>query len=238
VVVNERKSVFFPVGVTSTSLAPFYDGYTSLLWDYVRDPMVFATNAVTLTTYPTYQPLANYWAAYVDLSMYQWNDGSDVTVASFPSKYGGVGPFFKTAYYATKMPFHAYQIMTPPAASRAYYFFETNLDFKWGYSVPTYANRIALCLDNVKTGGTTNYNWHSANGTTWKLWGYPNKNYITSERVLIGTFGIANYNNTPGVFKWTNLSWPSGQMFTHYMWQPSTYSGPASWDSCPPILGM
>ena len=107
------------------------------------------------------QEIANYWAAYVDLSMYQWSDGSEVTLASFPAKFGVVGPVFKPAYYATWMPFHAPLVMTPPGW-RARYYFDDTLDFKWGYSVPTYANRIALCLDNDRTGGSPQYNWHAA----------------------------------------------------------------------------
>ena len=117
---------------------------------------------------------------------------------------------------------------------------------KWGYSVPTYANRIAMCLENDLQGNgdqtpnnpTPVFDYHNQNGTTWKLWGYPNKNYNTAERVLIGTFSTANCTRSRGTYKWTALSWPSGQFFTHYLWQPSTYAGPSTWRSCPPILGM
>jgi hypothetical protein len=133
-----------------------------------------------------------------------------------------------------------------PSTYKVRYFFNPNADYKWGYSVQTSANRIALCLDNDLQGNgdqtpltpSPQYDWHKANGTIWKLWGYPNKNYNVADRVLIGTFSIANYIKSRGMYKWSALSWPSGQFFTHYMWQPSTYSGPVTNWSCPPILCM
>jgi hypothetical protein len=233
--------VFWPAGREGNSLSNFCNA----MWDETIEPFGFTTHPVVLTTYPSLQQIATYWIKYVDLTMYVWNDGTPIDVASFPTKFGAVGPCFSPSYYNVTFPYHAYQIMTPPAW-RARYYFETCLDFKWGYSVPTYANRIAMCLDNDLQGNgdqtpnnpTPVFDYHNQNGTTWKLWGYPNKNYNTAERVLIGTFSTANCTRSRGKYKWTALSWPSGQFFTHYLWQPSTYAGPSTWRSCPPILGM
>jgi len=219
--------VFWPAGVDFTSLSTF----SNLLWTSNADPM------------PT--GIIDYWAKNVDLSMYKWSDGSDVTKETLPAKFDRLGPWFKDEYYKTGMPFLVHHVMMPESY-RARYYFETCLDFKWGYSVPTYANRIAMCLDNDLQGNgdqtpnnpTPVFDYHNQNGTTWKLWGYPNKNYNTADRVLIGTFSTANCTRSRGTYKWTALSWPSGQRFTHYLWQPSTYAGPSTWRSCPPILGM
>ena len=68
---------------------------------------------------------------------------------------------------------------------------------------------------------------------------------LLRERTLLGTFTTANFTRSPiGTFKWNQLSWPSGARFTHYLWQPSTYTVPSEhhfWighNSCPPILGI
>jgi hypothetical protein len=233
--------VFWPVGREGNSLSSFCNA----MWDETIEPFGFTTHPVVLTAYPSLQQIATYWIKYVDLTMYVWSDGTPIDVASFPTKFGAVGPFFSPSYYNVTFPFHAYQIMTP-LSWRVRYYFETCRDFKWGYSVPTYANRIAMCLDNDLQGNgdqtpndpTPVFDYHNSNGTTWKLWGYPNKNYNTAERVLIGTFSTANCIRSRGTYKWTALSWPSGQAFTHYLWQPSTYAGPSTWRSCPPILAM
>jgi hypothetical protein len=220
-------SVFWPAGVTFTSLSAF----SNLLWTSNSAPMPLG--------------IVDYWANYVDLSMYQWSDGSPVTSSTLVAKFGLQGPWFNPAYYATTMPFLVHHVMMPESY-RARYYFETKRDFKWGYSVPTYASRIALCLDNDLQGNsdqtpsdpTPIFDYHAANGTTWSLWGYPNKNYNVADRTLIGTFTTAHCTRSRGSYKWNPLSWPSGATFTHYLWQPSTYSGPDSWRSCPPILGM
>ena len=220
-------SVFWPAGVTFTSLSAF----SNLLWTSNSAPMPLG--------------IVDYWANYVDLSMYQWSDGSPVTSSTLVAKFGILGPWFNPAYYATTMPFLVNHVMMPESY-RARYYFETKRDFKWGYSVPTFASRIALCLDNDLQGNgdqtpsnpTPIFDFHAANGTTWSLWGYPNKNYNVADRTLIGTFTTAHCTRSRGSYKWNPLSWPSGATFTHYLWQPSTYSGPDSWRSCPPILGM
>ena len=233
-------AVFWPAGREGNSLSTFCNA----MWDETVAPLGFTTHPVALKTYPSLQQIATYWIKFVDLSMYVWSDGTPIDVASFPTKFGAVGPFFHPSYYKATFPYHAYQIMTP-LSWRARYFFDPNLDYKWGYSVPTSATRIALCLDNDLQGNgdqtpnapTPQYDWHRANKTTWTLWGYPNKNYNDADRVLLGTFSTSHCTRSRGMYKWSAIpSWPSGRRFTHYLWQPSTYKGPGTWWSCPPLL--
>ena len=232
--------VFWPAGREGNSLSTFCNA----MWDETVAPLGFTTHPVALKTYPSLQQIATYWIKFVDLSMYVWSDGTPIDVGSFPTKFGAVGPFFHPSYYKATFPYHAYQIMTP-LSWRARYFFDPNLDYKWGYSVPTSATRIALCLDNDLQGNgdqtpnapTPQYDWHRTNRTTWTLWGYPNKNYNDADRVLLGTFSTSNCTRSRGMYKWSAIpSWPSGRRFTHYLWQPSTYKGPGTWWSCPPLL--
>ncbi len=228
-------SPFWPAGVTFTT--PLTSPGCNLLWSYASTPIQ--------------NGIADYWKKYVDLSMYTWQNNTPITASNVLSQFGpGSGklyPKFTPAYYATGWPEGwAHNMMTPDRSTRASYFFMPSVDFRWGYSVPTYANRIALCLDaaaGVSGVGTRFFDFHYE--TTWRLWGYPNKNYNEEERTLLGTFTIANFTRSPvGTYKWNQLSWPSGARFTHYLWQPSRYDGPRenfndiSNNSCPPILGM
>jgi hypothetical protein len=229
--IGAYNSPFWPAGVIFTT--PTSTG-CNLTWDYTSTPIPLG--------------VADYWLKYIDLSMYMWNDNTPVTPSSILTKFGLYGPKFTPAYYATtEMPVFAQTVMTPARQNMGYYF-APHLDFKWGYSVPTYANRIALCLDTLDfRGRAPHFEYHAENKTTWRLWGYPNKNYDAAESTLLGTFTTANFTRFPaGTFKWNQLSWPSGARFTHYLWQPSTYNPTPpvdryydhTFNSCPPILGM
>lgn len=180
--------------------------------------------------------------------MYIWSDDTPITPSNVLAKMSTQYPKFTPAYYAyiaSGFWNDARRVMMPAISNEVYYF-QPHLDFKWGYSVPTYANRIALCLDSVpgSTLETPHFDYHAEVKTTWKLWGYPNKNYNEGEKTLLGTFTTANFTRSVGTFKWNQLSWPSGARFTHYFWQPSTYVAvieryrDISGNSCPPILGI
>lgn len=224
-------SPLWPAGVTFTTPAADSSWIPcNLLWSY--------------TSTPIQNGIADYWMKYIDLSMYTWDDNTPITQSNIPSKWDSGFPKFKPEYYAHNYlgGLSARFIMTP-SISDGRYSFDPSVDFRWGYSVPTYANRIALCLDTFYPHF---FDHHTANKTTWRLWGYPNKNYNVEESTLLGTFTTANFTRSPvGTFKWNQLSWPSGARFTHYLWQPSTYTLPRldSWSwvtntTCVPILGM
>jgi hypothetical protein len=224
-------SPLWPAGVTFTT--PPAGRACNLLWSY--------------TSTPIQNGIADYWMKYIDLSMYTWGDDTPITQSNIPSKWASSFPKFKPEYYAHTFggTWGSARLIMTPSISDGKYYFDPRNDFRWGYSVPTYANRIALCLDTYHPHF---FDHHTANKTTWTLWGYPNKNYNMEERTLLGTFTTANFTRTPvETFKWNQLSWPSGARFTHYLWQPSTYTiprdGPGgnhflAHNTCVPVLGM
>jgi hypothetical protein len=258
VTVTMPPDIFWPAGDTGNSL-PSYEnidyGNTipsicNLLWDVDKAPFSsLTTNLVTLDPLrkgeqgyrPWSQKLANYWAKYMDLTMYTWADGREVTLDSFYYNYPGM--VLKPQFNPITYPVLIESILTGHPHQKNYQF-DLSVDFKWGYSIPTKASRIALCMENqVPTGYI--YNWYAERGATWQLWGFPDKSYTAGQGTLIGTFGVTHFSSTPNIFKWTALSWPAGKVFSHYLWKPSVYnivmpaSGErgASYSSCPPILG-
>ena len=252
VTVTMPPDIFWPAGDTGNSLPSYsYGTYgdtipsiCNLLWDVEKAPLSsLTTNLVTLNATelgyrPWSQKLANYWAKYMDLTMYTWSDGQEVTLDSF-AKYPGM--VFKPQFGPITYPVLIENILTGHPHQK-YYQFDLSVDFKWGYSIPTKASRIALCMENqVPTGYI--YNWYAAQGATWQLWGFPDKSYTAGQGTLIGTFGVTHFSSTPNVFKWTALSWPAGKVFSHYLWKPSVYNivvpgdRGSNYSSCPPILG-
>jgi hypothetical protein len=244
--------IFWPAGDTGNSLPSYEYGHygntipsiCNLLWDVAKAPFSsLTTNLVTLNATelgyrPWSQKLANYWAKYMDLTMYTWPDGQEVTLDSF-AKYPGL--VLKPQFNPITYPVSIESILTGHPHQKNYQF-DLSVDFKWGYSIPTKASRIALCMENqIPTGYI--YNWYAERGATWQLWGFPDKSYTAGQGTLIGTFGVTHFSNTPNIFKWTALSWPAGKVFSHYLWKPSVYNivmaegRGANYSSCPPILG-
>jgi hypothetical protein len=229
---------FWPSNINTTSFKLYGDSSVSnLLWDETQPPLVGLGAGMSI--YP------NYWIKFVDMTMYKFSDGTQVTAENITQKFQQLAIRYQTPYYTPTYPEDAIYSLIPTGVFGRYNWV-TKFDFKWGYSGLTQPSRIALCLDNGVQGQadqspgnpTPIYDWHNANGTTWKLWGAPNKNYNAGELTLLGTFNTSHYTRSRGQYKWNNLTVVAGEYFTHYWWQQSQYGEPGTAWSCPPILGQ
>jgi hypothetical protein len=224
-------------GNTLASASP-NQAWSNLCWDQTKSPLNFTAGQLAPYAASTDPMRACYYDLYLDLTMYQWNDGSAVTTSNIKSaKFQSVGPMFKTTYYngaGTGIFFSQETLLLLPG--RARYYFDLSVDFKWGYSVQVSATRIGLCFD-LRGSDDVSYNAYAASSVTWTLYAYPNVSYNAGERVTLGTFALAQFGRK-STYVWVNLTaWPIGQKYTHFQFTPSTLGIRSDWAYCPPILG-
>ena len=239
----EMPDIFplWPAGDNGNTLAStsYESPWSNLCWDVTKSPLNFTEGQLAPYAASTDSTRACYYDMYMDLTMHQWSDGSQVTSANIKNanKFQTIGPFFKQEYYsgAGSGTFFSQETLLLLPTRRRYYF-DLSADFKWGYSVRVSATRIGLCFD-LRGSDDVYYNAYVTAAVTWKLYAYPNVSYNAGERVTLGTFSLSQFGRK-STYVWVNLSaWPSGQKYTHFQFTPSTLGIRSDWVYCPPILG-